>query len=661
MKYVPWTDDFAEKELNKRFQFAKEARKSQEQEWVECERGMYAIDGGDANFNARRIGYGEDTGGSCTFIGTNRINHHVRYVHSQLATNPPMVLPKPTSNDPEDFRAADAANKLAHYALRQYMMQDTTDRVTLSTLIYGNGIGKPFHNPELGEVISYEEKTGEIQTEGDFEYQAVSPWNVYPDPDAPTWGGNTGIKWLFEEIPMDFSEAICLWSDKADILEQFRIREEKQDAPVADTQSQLRSAKYDVVRILQYWERGLPTNGLQGRFGWCVTNGTTLSLLEPLKVNPNAFPINKGFPGIAQIPHILLTDQDVPNSYWGKSSVAFAVKHQDARNMLDTAQLDILKAHGVARLVLFGGSSVNHSESITNSPLDIIVVEGNQKPDFVNPVPMPQGMISFTEALKRGEDEIFSINEAMMGQINRETAGTAMQYATQNGNAIRYRLFIKYTAYVEQLYKSFFNIVKKHWTTPRTIKVLGKEKAYNTMAIKGANIDGGFDVVAEYGTSFSLDPLQRRTEIMQMSPILKEAGISMKSQLRYMKMSALDNIYDRNDLGTDRQDEIFRKMIEKGEYIKPQEYQDHPAMLEYAQTYLMTAEFEYLPQDRKELIVKHYNERKAMAGTQMAQAQGVMPPAGGEEMGGLPGGAAPAPAGPEEPAPGNLMDLLTRG
>jgi hypothetical protein len=336
--------------------------------------------------------------------------------------------------------------------------------------------------------------------------------------------------------------------------------------------------------------------------------------------------------------------------------VSYAVKHQDVRNMLQTATLDILKAHGVARLVVFGGADVDTSDAISNSPLDIIRVDGNQAPTFVAPVPLPAGMSNFTQEMNVAEDTIFGINDSMLGQMNRETAGTAMNYATQNGNMIRHRLFIKLTQFTEALWKSYLNNIKKNWTTERTIKVSGAERAYETIELKGADIDGGYDITCEYGTSFSLDPNQRRADILQMAPFLKEAGITPKNMLKQMRLSSMDALYDLAEMGRDRQDEIFRKMVDSGQYIEPQKNQDHASMLEYCQLYVMTAEFNNLAADKQALVNKHFDERLAMSGQQAAEAQGAgaPPPATGAEALGLPAGPA-APA-----APGNMMDLLSK-
>jgi hypothetical protein len=387
--------------------------------------------------------------------------------------------------------------------------------------------------------------------------------------------------------------------------------------------------------------------------------GQELELLTPVGPNPNRFKPNldSNIPGIAQLPYLCGTDLDVPDTFYGKSMVSYAVKHQDVRNMLQTATLDILKAHGVARLVVYGGAEVDMSDAISNSPLDIIRVDGNQAPNFVAPVPIPQGMVTFSQEMAAAEDTIFGINDSMLGQINRETAGTAMTYATQQGNMIRHRLFIKLTGYSESLWKNFLNNIKHHWATARTVKVAGNERAYETIDLKGADIDGGYDITAEYGTSFSLDPNQRRADIMQMAPLFEKAGVSAKSLLKYMRLSDLDSMQDLLELGRDRQDEIFRKMIESGQYIAPSKEQDHASMLEYCQLYVMTAEFTGLPEDRKGLVRKHMEERLNMSGKQAAAAQGQpteAPPTAAAQLG---IGQEP-PAGPP---PASLMDLLGKG
>jgi hypothetical protein len=658
-KLISWSPKMAREELQKRFTAACNARKDWEYEWREAERAVFAADGGTPGPASENINNEEI--GKPIRIGTNRITRNARYIHSQLATNPPMIVPKPTSNDVEDHRKAKIANKLIHWGLRQYNVKDTMDRIWWDTIIYGTGFGKTYWDPDSGEVLEFDEKSGEIVMEGDWCFSRVSPWAIYLDPGAATFDGDRPVKWLFEEFYMPYEEACYKFPDKLKLLEQYLIEDKNSTFKSGDThRSGLEPAQHNVVRVLQYWEKGAPWNGLVGRFCWCVVDdqGSELELLTEVVANPARFKpkLDSPLPGTAVLPYLCGTDLDVPDTVYGKSMVAYAIKHQDVRNMLQTATLDILKAHGVARLVVFGGAEVDMSDAISNSPLDIIRVDGNQAPTFAPPVPIPQGMISFGQEMDTSIDLLFGINDSMLGLIQRETAGTAMTYASQQGNIIRHRLFIKLTYFAEALWKNFLNNIKHHWSTSRTVKVAGNERAYDTIDLKGTDIDGGYDITAEFGTSLSLDPNQRRADLLQMAPMLEKAGVTPKTLLKHMRLSDMDTLFDLMELGRDRQDEIFRKMVESGQYIAPTKEQDHASMLEYCQYYVMTAEFTALPQDRKALISKHMDERLAMTGKQAAAAQGqpTEPPASGAAM--LGAGAEP-PAGPP---PGNLMDLLTK-
>ena len=656
-KLITWTPQQARDELNKRLRTAIQARRDWESEWRTAERAVFAVDGGDPKFDMSNL---SDEGDKPTIVGTNRIMRNTRLIHSQVCTNPPMTMARPTSNDINDNRKAKLADKLIHYGLRQYNIKDTSDRIAWNTLIYGTGFGKCFWDADAGAVLEYDEKTNEVIMEGDWAFTCVSPWNIYLDPGAATMSGDKPVKWLFEEFYMDIEEANYRFPDKSEVIKQFLIEDKNANFKSGDThRSGLEQAQHNVVRVFQYWEKGQPWNGMIGRFCWCIADekGESLDLLTPIEANPNRFKPNldSNLPGVAELPYLCFTELDIPDTIYGKSMVSYSVKHQDCRNMLQTATLDILKAHGVARLVVFGGSDVDTSDAISNSPLDIIRVDGNQAPTFVPPVPLPQGMSTFVQDMKVGEDELFGINESMLGQMSRETAGTAMNYATNNANLLRHRLFIKFTAFTEALWKNFLNNIKHHWTTARTIKVAGEERAYETIDLKGADINGGYDITCEFGTSFSLDPNQRRADIMQMQPFFEKAGIQARQLLKHLRLADMESLQDLNDLGRDRQDEIFRRMIDTDVYEEPQKNQDHASMIEYCQIYVMTAEFANLPQEKKDLINKHYDERLAMSGKQAASANGeqVEPPANGAAALGL-------PEAPAAPPPGNLMDLLSK-
>jgi hypothetical protein len=257
-----------------------------------------------------------------------------------------------------------------------------------------------------------------------------------------------------------------------------------------------------------------------------------------------------------------------------------------------------------------------------------------------------------------GINEVSGVNEAMFGQQSREQSGASMQYATNQGNMIRRRLFNKYVLAVESLYKSILNLVRKHWTLNRTINVLGKEKALEAVDIKGADIDGGYDVIGEYGVTLSLDPVTRREEILTLQPLFEKAGVPVRKALEMLKLNELEGMYDKLDLAGARQKEIFDEMIATGMYIVPKKFRDHENMIAWALDYFMSQEFNSLTPEVQALCERHIEERAQVAAQEQGGGQpaGVATPANASPgpLPSQPAGEVPAPAGalPEGPING---------
>jgi hypothetical protein len=270
---------------------------------------------------------------------------------------------------------------------------------------------------------------------------------------------------------------------------------------------------------------------------------------------------------------------------------------------------------------------------------------GTNPPHYMEPMPFPQAVNTFMDLYKIGIDDLSGVNEAMFGKQSREQSGFSMQYATNQGNMIRFRLLNKYRRVVENIYKSYLKIIQKNWTVPHTVLILGKEKAFEATDIKGADIDGGYDLVADYGASLSLDPTTRREEMITLMPLFEKAGVEPRQLIKMLKLNELSSQYDLLELADNRQREVFETMLLTGKYIAPEELQDHKNMLAYAYMYLMTSEFKYLEDDGKALIRQHVKDREQLA----AQAGG-MP--GVLDTGAAPGPTPQGPNGMPPSAPG---------
>jgi hypothetical protein len=349
-------------------------------------------------------------------------------------------------------------------------------------------------------------------------------------------------------------------------------------------------------------------------------------------------------PEQAQLPYIMLTDMDIPNMVWGRSFIEYTAQLQENLNRLDSAVLDNIQAHGVARMIVPESCNVME-DAISNSPWDIVKITGAQPPFFMQPPQMAPDMTSTRANILQGINDISGVNEAMFGQQSREQSGASMQYATNQGNMIRRRLFNKYVLAVESVYKNILNLIRKHWTLERTIHVLGKERALEAVDIKGADIDGGYDIVGEYGVTLSLDPVTRREEILTLQPLFEKAGVPVRTTMKMLKLNELEGMYDQLELAESRQKEIFDEMIATGRYIPPKKYRDHENMIAWALDYFMSSEFNNLDQIVQALCERHIEDRAKLAAQE--KAGGVTTP-GSQTPGGPPGpplGGPPAPGG----------------
>ena len=576
-------------------------------------------------------------------VGVNYAFKHYRFLHAQMSANPPSIVARRASSDPSDQRRANAADKLCRHAIRKYKMQEVQDRCTAQTLLYGTGYIKTEQNENDGDIIKFDEDTGVVEMTGEINIYSPSSWDIWLDPFAHN---QEQVRYIWERCWYSLEEALSLFPNYEEEIRS--VYEKIAGGEIRYADRFRKNLEEKRIAVFKYYEKGMPLNGMAGRYVVCLEDGT---LLSPIQKNPFRFfpapetreeleniieaeetgrQIDRGLE-TAYLPFHLLTDIDVVDQVYGKSFIEYEAIIQDVLNRIDSVTLDNARAHSVVRMVLPDGVDIAKG-TITDTPFEVIRTTGNQKPHYIGaPSEMPQ-LTSLRDRLQAGGDDMAGVNESMFGKQQREQSGFLMQFATNQGNMIRRRLFNKYVMCVESTFLGFLSLVRKHWKVARTIKVLGKENSYETIDIKGADILGGFDLVVEYGASFSLDPTTRKDEILQLSPLFEKYGVDGKTILRFLKLNDLESIYDLNDLPALRQQEIIVEMIDNKVYVPPRDKQDHDGMLAYCYKFVMTSEYRDLPEEIKALIDKHIDDREAMKAQQMG-VPGLVEAGGGKPPG----------------------------
>ncbi len=643
MRVEQWNQAKADEEVPRRLREALEYRKKLEPGWRANENMIFKSEGTASGGNEVSVSYSNlaelfagdlDTGDS--WISINYTFKYLRFLHSQMSANPPSVTPRPTSQDYKDRRAAQVADHLITYGRRQYHIQDRVDLTCLQTLVYGSGIMRGKWDPLAGDVIEYDKQSFEITMTGDHKFIPMLIWDIAIDPAARAW---EDVRYVFERHLLSLEEAVFRFPDCRDLIEKAAVKTNRSKFWDKDESG---AAMPGRVSVWEYTERGLPWNGMAGRHCFLLESG---EMLSDIAANPNPDAI---------LGYHILTDIDVPGQVYGKSLMDYLARLQDVLNRLDSTVLDNIQAHGSVRMVTYDAAEADEGNEPTDSAWIVHNIKGTaaQKPDFIDPPSLMPDIYKFRDQLLQGMEQLAGVTDSMVGQVKREMSGFSLQTAINAGNTVRRRLYNKYTDFVEGVFKAYLMFVQKYWTEARQILVTGEEGALDVVWYSGADIADGFDIDAEYGASFSLDPASRREEIMQILPLLKEAGYSMRSILRMLRLNDISGLFDMSEVGARRQLEVFDEMIAKFEeqglltYVAPEKNEEHSSMLEAAFEFRMSMAYKVLGKELKLLIDRHIDDRTNMLAQAAKPGAGAGLNAGAAGPLAALGGTVPPPGGP---------------
>jgi hypothetical protein len=251
MKPIIWDEAKAKQELATRFREASDYRSRFEGFWERNEQLMFDVDGGisSAPTNvAPEHGVFQYNSG----LNTAQINQNsayafknLRFIHSQMSSNPPTVLAEPTTSDPDDRLVASAADRLVTHGRQTYQLADHIDKLTLATLVYGTGCLKLVWDSTKGEIVDVTED-GEMVLEGDLTIKTPSIWDLYIDQHAEDINE---IRYVFQRITMSTEEAVGRWPEHKEEIEQ--------SSSTDNSNEYAQSKPGREIELYEYWEKGL--------------------------------------------------------------------------------------------------------------------------------------------------------------------------------------------------------------------------------------------------------------------------------------------------------------------------------------------------------------------------------------------------------------------
>ena len=564
---------------------------------------------------------GTEGSGADNFMGLNPSARNLQVLHSQLCSNPPVVMAVPASDEESDKDSAEAAELVCQHIRQQKHVDSWFANFTLNTHLYGTGFIKLVYRKDLGLYI-YNDRNCKNEQLGDFSVGAPRPWDIYIDPNATHWDE---VTWISERIFVDIEDAVAFFGeDYRGNLESASMQLSEIVTAGVEGHSLLYTIKNDVVEIFERWEPGLPSNNFLGRLEYHLRGGKILKTCEEI---PSAFKLKEGGSAIvARLPYECLTYIDVPSSVWGRSPAALCARAQNVLNAITAVELDTAHNMGVPRLVVTKESlKENGGISVTDSSVDIIGIDigsegGGAFPAILQAANTSQDLKVLYDKLSTYINDAWGVNDALLGKQERETQGVTMQISIQQGNMIRENFFNKYVRSINWFYEMSLAYYVKFKTLSQMIHVVGPDNKIQARKLKGADIVSGYVLVVERGTSFALDPITRQEQITNLMKVFQEGGLDTRFLIRQLKLADLRGIYAEFDLADNRAKMIIEKLKNKEE-VKIRTPEDHIGIGLYLAKYVMSSEYEELDDDVKDLIDKHIDEREMAAAKRVAPEQ----------------------------------------
>ncbi len=606
-------------------------------------------------------------------VGINYVFKHKRLIHSQLSASPPVATAKATTSEEFDRSSAENSDRCMKHNLRAYNLQEVFDDCSNKTIVFGTGWIKHRWNQNLGDIYSYDKDAGIITMEGDIDCSSPSTWDIWVDSSASHWDK---VRHIWERVWFPLEQAVSLWPEQEEFLEGL-MNKYKEDERLT---GQKFSETSGLIPLLLYYEKGVPENAMLGRMAILdydcerfivsptdsdhiqrppldkkqikkiekldaritqikETNDFGMKL-EELQQERQGY-LDEVAPPTAILPYSIFTDIDIADTVYGRSFIQYEAGIQDIINRMDNQVLDNVKASGSSTLVVYGEDT--EKEAYDDRAINIVRIKGSNatKPSHIAPPPSMPDSVHLRDRLQSGGDDMAGVNDAMFGNVKRETASQALEYSVRQGNLVRRRLFTKYVLLTESVHKHLLHIIRENWGIGRITKIIGKDNTIDSKLIAGMDIAGNQDIVVTYGTNFSMDPQIRRQEILQFLPTIQElapGALNGRAILELFKLNEIEVPFDILDLGKQMMKEIIENLLRTKKTTELREFQDPEPLLQYAKIYVMTKEYRDLSESDKDLI----DEQVGMLQEKMAASA---PPPGPEEATPIPGGSPALPPG----------------
>lgn len=618
-----------------------------------------------------------------------KLAHRVRYVgniclayaltaQAKLLRNRPILEVDPATGDAEDFEIAGVSRQVIRCLWDKLHMHARVVPSFAGWFILAGTAGvKAYFDPEAGPKMRLseqdtmllppelkkrlEEGVGDRLTMGEAAAEPLSPFHLYPDPDAESW----------DDMPI-------LLDARRRSLDYIRSAWPKTGRKVSpegkgDTdagRSRARHAEHDggqraTARVLDLWVR--PCR-------W-YPDGAHVTVAGNQLLQAQPLPEWCG----GEIPYYVDVDVEVPGELWGSSIYRQIMPINKSRNRAFSQIIEVANLTANPPLLVPAGCRLDE-KSITTKPGErwVYFAIGGQKPEWLPPPPLPEHAKTLPDVLERDIGLVSGMNEPTMSAsapTNVRTASGLAQLIKEDDSRLAVRAE-RVAGVLSRAGACLLRIVASEYDLERTGKIAGDKNNFEVLTFKGQDIVGRnidvpganyYDVRVRVDTGHTSktakseqllnlvtaglidvqNPDERRWVLRSL-----DWGLPDDEQFDELRRVEIQALVENRMLAQVEDDQYAE--LQASEVMGPHSWDDHQVHERIHQDFMRRGDFTKLPRERRLRFEEHvlaHTLAMQEAAMKAALTQGPMP--------GSPGAPPPA-AGQPASRPG-MPELPNEG
>jgi hypothetical protein len=445
----------------------------------------------------------------------NRIRPVVRTELSKLTSQKPSASIVPATGEDQDLAAAQAGEQVWDSIYRQKKIRATFRQSCFWSLITGNGFMKTYWNPTKKDA------DGEP---GDFCYETVTPFHIFvPDmlcediEDQPyvIHIQTKSAEWVRMKYPNIKVQPNVMEAD--DILNDSFL-----------TLVGANDMRKNSVLIYEVWVKPgnvefMPDGGMFTIVGD--------NLVQFVKGNPYQ---HQQYPFV-KFPHL------PTGRFYADSIINDLLPVQREYNRTRGQIIESKNRMAHPQLIAAQGSI--QASKMTTEPGQVILYKlGYPKPEPLPLQNLPAYVMQEVDRCLMDFEDISGQHQVSKGQVPPGvTAATAISYLQEQDESMLATTYAAIEEGFEKIAYQTLCYVKQYWSTPRMVKVVGRDGQFNVIAFQGSDLRSNTDIRIEAGSAL---PTSKSAKQALLMDLMTQGFIAPEKGLELMEVGGVQRLYE---------------------------------------------------------------------------------------------------------------------